>query len=171
LWTRLEGYQPSELAELITARRTVRIGIMRNTLHLLTAEDCLRLWSLFQSLLKRRLQSSPFGGHLNGLDVKPVLAEAVRLMKAKPRTTAELGELLGRRWPDRDATSLAYAVRHLVPVVQVPPRGVWGKRAQATWSTAQLWLGRQVEGKPSTEQLILRYLKAFGPASVADIQA
>jgi hypothetical protein len=59
LWTRLEGFQPSELSELITARRAVRIGIMRNTLHLLTAEDCLRLWSLFQSLLKRRLQSSP----------------------------------------------------------------------------------------------------------------
>jgi hypothetical protein len=103
------------------------------------------------------------------MDTKPLIQQATRLMKEKPRTLAELGALLHERWPDRDATSLAYAIRHLVALVQVPPRGVWGKSAQATWTSAELWLGQPLARKPSIDNLIVRYLAAFGPATVADI--
>ena len=171
LWTRLEGFQPAELADMIAKRRAVRLGIMRNTVHLVTARDCLNLRSLFQPMLERTLRSSPFGRHLVGLDTSAVLAEATRAMVEKPRTFSELGSLLHQRWPDRDATSLAYAIRHLLPIVQVPPRGVWGKSAQPTWTTAEHWLGRPVEPNASPDRLILRYLTAFGPATVADISA
>ena len=171
LWTRLEGFKPAELADLIVKRSAVRLGIMRNTVHLVTARDCLNLRSLFQPMLERTLRSSPFGRHLVGLEMRAVLAEATRAMVEKPRTFSELGPLLRQRWPDRDATSLAYAIRHLLPIVQVPPRGVWGKSAQPTWTTAEHWLGRPLESDPSLDRLILRYLKAFGPAAVSDISA
>ena len=92
-------------------------------------------------------------------------------MEEKPRTFSELGTLLQLRWPDRDATSLAYAIRYLVPIVQVPPRGIWGKSAQPTWTSTDLWLGRPPKTKPSIDKLILRYLAAFGPASVADMSS
>jgi winged helix DNA-binding protein len=171
LWTRLEGFQPAELADLIVKRRAVRLGIMRNTVHLVTARDCLNLRALFQPLLERTLRSSPFGRHLVGLDMSAVLAEATVALVEKPRTFSQLGALLHERWPDRDATSLAYAIRHLLPIVQVPPRGVWGKSAQPTWTTAEHWLGRPLEPNASLDRLILRYLKAFGPATVADISS
>ena len=171
LWTRLEGFQPAELADMIAKRRAVRLGIMRNTVHLVTARDCVNLRSLFQPMLERTLRSSPFGRHLVGLETSAVLAEATRAMVEKPRTFSQLGSLLHERWPDRDATSLAYAIRHLLPIVQVPPRGVWGKSAQPTWTTAEHWLGRPVEPNASPDRLILRYLTAFGPATVADISA
>ncbi len=171
LWTRLEGFQPNELADLINKRRAVRLGLMRNTIHLVTARDCLEQRPHFQSLFERAWQTSPFGRNLVGIDMRAVLAEATVLMAEKPRTFAELGKLLQRRWPDRDATSLAYAIRYLVPIVQVPPRGIWGKSAQPTWTSTDLWLRRPLAPRPSIDKLVVRYLTAFGPASVADVSA
>jgi winged helix DNA-binding protein len=171
LWTRLEGFQPNELADLINTRRAVRLGLMRNTIHLVTARDCLEQRSHFQSLFERGWQTSHFGRNLVGIDMSAVIAEATVLMKEKPRTFAELGKLLQRRWPDRDASSLAYAIRYLVPIVQVPPRGIWGKSAQPTWTSTELWLGRPPMAKPSIDKLVVRYLTAFGPATVADVSA
>jgi len=169
LWTRLEGFQPHELADLINTRRAVRLGLMRNTIHLVTADDSLAQRPLYQSLFERGWQTSHFGRNLIGIDTSAVIEEATVLMKERPRTFAELGKLLQLRWPDRDATSLAYAIRYLVPIVQVPPRGIWGKSAQPTWTSTELWLGRQLKAKPSIDKLIPRYLAAFGPASVADM--
>jgi hypothetical protein len=169
LWSRLEGFHPDELASLITTRHAVRLGMLRNTVHLVTARDCLALRHLFQPVLERSLQASPFGRNLVGMEMGSLIRQATALMKEKPRTLAELGALLHRRWPDRDATSLAYAIRHLAALVQVPPRGVWGQSAQATCTTAELWLRRPLAGKPSIDKLILRYLGAFGPATVSDM--
>ncbi len=171
LWTRLEGFQPGELADLIRKRRAVRLGLMRNTIHLVTARDCLDLYPLFPATLERTLKSSPFGRNLVGVDMSAVVAQARTLLEEKPRTFSELGNLLKQRWPDRDPTSLAYVIRHLVPIVQVPPRGIWGTSGQPTWTSAEHWLGRTPTTKPSLEKLVRRYLGAFGPASVADITA
>jgi Winged helix DNA-binding domain len=171
LWTRLEGFQPYELADLINKRRAVRLGLMRNTIHLVTARDSLAQRPLYQSLFDRAWQTSSFGRNLIGIDIRAVIAKANALMEEKPRTFSELGSLLQQRWPHRGATSLAYAIRYLVPIVQVPPRGIWGKSAQPTWTSTELWLGRQPKAKPSIDKLIPRYLAAFGPASVADMSS
>lgn len=171
LWTRLEGFQPNGLADLITKRRAVRLGLMRNTIHLVTARDCIELRSLYHPLFERNLQNTHFGRNLVGLDLRDLIPPAIALMKEKPRTFSELGKLLQQKWPDRDPTSLAYAIRYLVPIVQVPPRGIWGKSAQPTWTSTDLWLGRPLAPKPSVDKLVVRYLTAFGPATVADVSA
>jgi hypothetical protein len=79
--------------------------------------------------------------------------------------------LLTRRWSGRDATALRYAVRALVPLVQVPPRGVWGTGGLAASTSVEAWLRRPLARKPSPDRMVLRYLGAFGPASVRDVQA
>jgi len=43
LWSRLEGFRPEELSELLEARRVVRIVVMRATIHLVGADDCMLL--------------------------------------------------------------------------------------------------------------------------------
>jgi hypothetical protein len=110
-----------------------------------------------------------FGPPLRGLDLEPVLAFARQVLAERPRTGPELRAALGERFPAHDAAALAYACRCLLPLVQVPPRGVWGRTAAVTTTTAQAWLGRPLAERPSLDDVVLRYFAAFGPAAVADV--
>src|SRR5918997_1853294 len=171
LWTRVEGFHPDELARLILGRRAVRIALMRNTVHLVTARDCLTLRPLVQPVFDRGLYANrAHRACIEGVDIEALVAAGRALLEERPRTAKELGVLLGERWSDRDPASLARAVRHLVPLVQVPPRGIWGKSGQAAHTTAEAWLGHPLDPDPSLEEMIVRYLGAFGPATVKDVQ-
>jgi hypothetical protein len=172
LWTRLEGFDPDELGGQVAGRQLVRGPLMRTTLHLVSARDCLTLAPLLRPVLERNYWTgSPFGRKVKGVDVDAVLAAGRALLDERPRTSAQLRAFMAERWPGYDATSLAYAVHNLVPVVQVPPRGVWGQKGLPTWATAETWLGRPLDPAPSIDQVVLRYLAAFGPASTMDVQA
>jgi Winged helix DNA-binding domain len=171
LWSRLEPFDPAALADLLAERRTVRGGLMRATIHLVAAEDYPALWALTAPVLARTFRGSAFSRALAGVDLDALLAAGRAHLAEAPRTRAELARLLASRWPGVDAPSLAMAVTLLTPVVQVPPRGLWGAGGAARWALAEQWLGVALDGPADPEPVIRRYLGAFGPASVRDVQA
>jgi DNA glycosylase AlkZ-like len=170
LWSRIEGFQPEELEGLIEGRKAVRLTLMRGTIHLVTDRDCLALRPAMQSVCERMFWSaSPFGKQLRDVDVEEVVAAGRAHLAEEPLTRSQLRVLLAERWPDADADSLTYAVAYLVPLVQVPPRGLWSSSGRATLTTADSWLGRRVKHSAKPDDAVRRYLTAFGPASVKDI--
>jgi hypothetical protein len=173
LWSRLDPFDPRDASRLIERRAAVRLPLLRTTLHLVTAADALALRPVIQPVLTRGYESgSPFHKDLVGLDVDEIVSAGRDVLAAVPVTTAVLGARLAERWPDRPPASLAYAVRYLLPVVQIPPRGLWQRTGQPTWATVESWLGRSLEPATdaATDALVLRYLAAFGPATASDIR-
>jgi Winged helix DNA-binding domain len=171
LWSRLERFEPSALADLLVERRVVRTVVMRATIHLVTADDCLLLRPLMQPVLDQELaRHREYAPALDGVDLDAVLAFA-RSFLAEPRTGPELRAALAERFPEHVSAALAYACRNLLALVQVPPRGVWGRTSQVTSASAEAWLGRPLVERPSLDDVVVRYLAAFGPATVADVSA
>ena len=170
LWTRLETFDPEDLSRLILSRRAVRIALMRSTIHLVSARDALAIRPLVQPVIVR----ATYGGHgrlLAGLDDDVLAKAGKRLLEEEPLTLMEIGARLKKRWPDRDPSSLAMAIRAHVPLVQVPPRGLWKRSGGAKHTSADAWIGRPLAVHPNAAKLLRRYLAAFGPASVRDAQA
>ncbi len=147
---------------------------MRTTLHLTTADDAVALAPLMAGVMSRAFRAQrAFREAVDGLDLDELIAAGTAAIEEQPRTPAELGRLLGARWPGRDPQALSLAIRYFVPIVQVTPRGLFGQKMQPTITTVAAWLGRSVAAEPDPaleEELVLRYLRAFGPASVADMR-
>lgn len=169
LWTRLDGFAAEDLSRAMADRRVVRIVAMRGTIHTLTADDCLDLRARIRPVLDRGL-SGQFRGRFDGLDLAAVAAAGRALVEERPRTYAEIGAALAERWPDTGPALLGHVARTYLPLVQVPPRGLWGRAGKAAHTTAEHWLGAAVGTDDAPDPLVLRYLGAFGPASVADVQ-
>ena len=170
LWSRLRGFRPEELSQLLLDRKVVRIVVMRGTIHLVSAGDCLLLRPLVQPVLDAELRRhQEYGPALRDADFEPVLAYVRPLLAERAMSGTQLRAAIAARFPDLHAAAYAYACRNKLAFVQVPPRGVWGKSAQVSSTTAEAWLGRPLVERPSIDEVVLRYVAAFGPASVADV--
>lgn len=169
LWTRIDNFKHETLSQLLVNRNAVRIALMRSTIFLVTKRDCLALRPLIQPVLDRSLKAN-FGRRLKEVDHNELAKISRDLVESQPRTLEELGKLLKEKWEDTDPSALAAAARNLVPLVQIPPRGIWGAKGKAIHASAENWLCSSLVPNFSLESLILRYLKAFGPATISDIQ-
>ncbi|MFI8278347.1 winged helix DNA-binding domain-containing protein [Streptomyces sp. NPDC085929] len=175
LHARLAGFRPAELAELMESRQVVRMVTMRSTIHTHTAHDALTLRPLVQGARDREVNY--FRKGLVGVDLERLGELARAFVEAEPRTMGEIREELLTQWPDADPQSLSIAARCRLPLVQVTPRGVWGRSGQVRLTTVEQWLDTpaapsapSAPAPQTVDDVVLRYLGAFGPASVKDMQ-
>ncbi|WP_431968496.1 winged helix DNA-binding domain-containing protein [Actinacidiphila sp. bgisy160] len=170
LWSRIEDFAPEELSGMLADRRVVRMSLLRWTVHLVTARDCMALRPIVQDVLERRLLGQ-FRRQLAGLDLAEVAGAGRTLLEGGPLSASRLGDALRERWPDRERLPLSLAVTARVPTVQPPPRGLWRTPGAALQALAGQWLGRDFDfaAGSAPDAAVLRYLAAFGPASAGDV--
>jgi hypothetical protein len=167
LWSRLRAFRPEALSALIEARAAVRAQTYRGTIHLHTARDLLATQPVTQSVLARTFTAA-FTRRMGGVDPAAVAEAGRALLAAAPRTRAELAPELAPQWPAAEPEALAQAVTFGSALVQVPPRGLWRRPGQARWALTGQFLGAEPDADATADALVLRYLAAFGPATVAD---
>ncbi|UBU09062.1 winged helix DNA-binding domain-containing protein [Nonomuraea gerenzanensis] len=169
LWTRLASFTQADLAALLNDRRVVRGSLLRGTQHLALADDYVWIRPLVQVILSRTRQAA-FGRLMRGVDVEELAALARGHLAGRTLTRPQLRDLLRERWPEVDPVALGFSPQALLPIVHTPPNGLWGTGGPTPFTLAEEWLGRPLEPAPPVERLVARYLAAFGPASVMDVQ-
>jgi hypothetical protein len=142
---------------------------MRGTLHLMSTKDYVQLRAAIQPALTAGMQSI-LRDRSQDLDIDRLVAEGRKYFDEEPRTFEELRDHLRKRFPKGDERAMAYAVRMHLPLIQVPTDTEWGWPAAADFAVAETWLGEPIGSDTSPHALILRYLAAFGPATVSDAQ-
>ncbi|MFJ5096185.1 winged helix DNA-binding domain-containing protein [Streptomyces sp. NPDC088557] len=172
LAARLDGFRPEALSALMESRAVARIVSLRSTVHTHTARDAVALRGLAQSgAVDREIAVFVARGGLDGVDLDRLAALSRSLVEERPRTPKELREELSREWPGADPPSLSVAARCLLPLVQVTPRGLWGRSGQVALTTTDHWFGAPGGEAADLDETVLRYLAAFGPASVKDMRS
>ncbi|MEU5909325.1 winged helix DNA-binding domain-containing protein [Micromonospora sp. NPDC047527] len=178
LWSRLRAFDPAVLSDLLVQRQVVRTHLMRRTVHLVVAADALAWRARHDAMLRQRTLGA-YRRELDGVDLDEVVAAGRALMAdGVPRTMTEIARALADRWPTPGPRALGeMVVAALVPMVQLPPRGVWRAKAGVRNVPLSLWLGREIDSPslepsdPAGQALVRRYLAAFGPAATADLRA
>ena len=167
LAARIDGFTPAELSDALERRDGVRLLTMRGTIHVLTPDDALALRPWVQPALDQQSRSNQNNKPARHVPVDDVVAETRRVLADGPLPVKELGERLAL-FLDAPPAALAHVARERAPLVQLPPRGLWRGSGGVVYQTVENHLGR-----PMTEldvnELVRRYLRAFGPATAADM--
>ncbi|UCM91055.1 winged helix DNA-binding domain-containing protein [Streptomyces marincola] len=178
LWSRLRAFDPAELSDLLVRREVVRVHLMRRTVHLVTAADALAWRARHDAMLRQRTLAT-YRRELAGVDLGELAAAGREVLAdGEPRSMAELARALAPRWPEPGPRPLGeILVAALLPVVQLPPRGLWRTKAGVRNVLLSTWLGREIDPLPQDatdpvgRAMARRYLAAYGPAASADLRA
>ena len=170
LWSRVEGFRREDLHTVLHDRTAVRATFLRGTLHVLSARDYAAFRAVIQPVLTEA-QRAALKARSAGLDEARLLPVAIQLYEQKPRSFNELRPLLQEVFPEVNERALGFTVRNQLPLVMVPSDDRWCFPSVADFTLAREWLAEPLHTDDAPDELVRRYLAAFGPATAADVQA
>lgn len=169
LAARIDGFDPLSLSATLEARTTVRVLLMRGTIHLVSARDARALRPVVQPMLDKVTRNSAASKPAADVPRDALAAAAQAALADGPLPFKALGGRLGERFPGYPPTALANTVREMMPLVQVPPRGMWNRSGGVVYERLESWLGADAAAADTAVDVARRYLRAFGPATPADL--
>ncbi len=170
LWSRLNDFTRDGLAQLIADHAVVKATFIRATLHLISAGDYLALRGAIRPLLEDAAGAIAKQRDVT-LDIEPLLNTARDYFAEAPRSFAEVSAYFAALMPDVDIGAIRYTIRTHIPLVVVPNDSRWSYPGNPKFTLAEPWLGQPIPMANDFRTLVFRYLAAFGPAGVTDIQA
>lgn len=168
LWSRLDGFRRADLVRLIEQRKVIRATMMRGTIHVMSRKDFIAFRHLIQPVLTQVALTAPELRKTK--DLEAWLDHGRRILEERPMTFEAFRDILKERAPRLDAAAVSRAVQHYLPLIRVPDGSPWSFKANAAFIPAEQWLEEPVAAEATIAQLVLRYLAAFGPATVGDAQ-
>ncbi len=169
LWTRIENFQRDDLARLLDDHTIIKTTFIRGTLHLSTAADYAHFRATIQPALTAGW-SAIVKNRKADFDQAALLKMAREYIAESPRTFAEISAMLTEKMPDYDVGAMRYLVRTHLPLVQVPISSGWSYPGNPQFTLAESWIDAPIDEADHFRELVFRYLAAFGPAGVTDMQ-
>lgn len=172
LFARVRAFSPDQLSAAIEDGRLVRLLLMRGTIHVAAPPDALALRAMVAPLLERAGRTITSTRPVAHLDVEELVAAGIAVLSGGPLSLDDLGAGMERHFPGLPGRSLSHSLRYRMPLVQVPPRGMWRRSGGVVYDSLAAVTGLTApavpDEPPDLRPIIRRYLAAFGPASATD---
>ncbi|MEV5414501.1 winged helix DNA-binding domain-containing protein [Thermopolyspora sp. NPDC052614] len=169
LWNRVAGFDPADLDAAFANRKVVKATLLRITLHAVHAEDYPHFHEAMQpSLRAARLGDRRFtSSGITAADADGLIGELLGFA-AEPRSNAEMMAWIEARLgvPPK---GVWWAVRSYAPLLHAVTGGPWSFGERPAYIAAGIPPTVGEAADQALRTLVLRYLEAYGPASVADV--
>jgi hypothetical protein len=172
LWNRLDAFHPAALDTALHDRSIVKSNAVRMTLHLTHADDYPQVREATEPTIRAaRLRDARFT--VAGLTdvLADALANEMLAVAHQPRTSDELSAWLADRLGDAAHPGAWWGLRQYSPLLRAPTDAPWSFSTKTSYVAPRVVprLPHPAASEESLRSYILRYLTAFGPASVADM--
>lgn len=159
LFSRMASFRREALTAALHDRSLVQATMMRGTIHLVPTGD---FWPLEVAIRADRRTWYLRAAKRDEAELERAAATVRAAMAEKPLTQKEIDGLVG--------AGARVGVGMWLSMVRVPPSGTWERPRANLYADAERWLGPpDVSPADATDLLVRRYLRGFGPATVAEI--
>ncbi|MEU6372717.1 winged helix DNA-binding domain-containing protein [Streptomyces sp. NPDC046909] len=169
LWNRVDGFDPADLDAAFTDRTLVKATLLRITLHAVHSDD----YRMLREAMRPTLHASRLGYRFAAAGLTP--ADAAQLepglleFAAHPRSNGDMTSWLAERVGEEKKDGAWWGLRSYTPLTHVPTGGPWSFEYSPAYVASPEGSFAAEPDESALRALALRYLEAYGPASIADV--